>query len=111
MKLLEMDIIRRIQEVSGEKDFQMNLSAIELKQFYGIEIDDFACEIARLSLWLAEHQMNCKFKEEFGVARPTLPLCESGHIVCGNALRLDWEQVCPKYIEKRPWHMKLIEQI
>ena len=100
MKLLEMDIIKRIQEVSGEKDFQMNLSAIELRQFYGIEIDDFACEIARLSLWLAEHQMNCKFKEEFGVTRPTLPLCESGHIVCGNALRLDWEQVCPKYVEK-----------
>lgn len=100
MKLLEMDIIKRIQEVSGEKDFQMNLSVIELKQFYGIEIDDFACEIARLSLWLAEHQMNCKFKEEFGVTRPTLPLCESGHIVCGNALRLDWEQVCPKFIEK-----------
>lgn len=100
MKLLEMDIIKRIQEVSGEKDFQMNLSAIELRQFYGIEIDDFACEIARLSLWLAEHQMNCKFKEEFGVTRPTLPLCESGHIVCGNALRLDWEQVCPKYFEK-----------
>lgn len=100
MKLLEMDIIKRIQEVSGEKDFQMNLSAIELRQFYGIEIDDFACEIARLSLWLAEHQMNCKFKEEFGVTRPTLPLCESGHIVCGNALQLDWEQVCPKFIEK-----------
>lgn len=100
MKLLEMDIIKRIQEVSGEKDFQMNLSVIELRQFYGIEIDDFACEIARLSLWLAEHQMNCKFKEEFGVTRPTLPLCESGHIVCGNALRLDWEQVCPKFIEK-----------
>lgn len=100
MKLLEMDIIKRIQEVSGEKDFQMNLSVIELRQFYGIEIDDFACEIARLSLWLAEHQMNCKFKEEFGVTRPTLPLCESGHIVCGNALRVNWEDVCPKYIEK-----------
>lgn len=100
MKLLEMDIIKRIQEISGEKDLQMNLSAIELRQFYGIEIDDFACEIARLSLWLAEHQMNCKFKEEFGVTRPTLPLCESGYIVCGNALRLDWEQVCPKYFEK-----------
>ena len=100
MKLLEMDIIKRIHEVSGEKDLQMNLSVIELKQFYGIEIDDFACEIAKLSLWLAEHQMNCKFKEEFGVTRPTLPLCESGHIVCGNALRLDWEQVCPKFIEK-----------
>ena len=100
MKLLEMDIIKRIQEVSGEKDFQMNLSVIELKQFYGIEIDDFACEIAKLSLWLAEHQMNCKFREEIGEPKPTLPLSESGHIVCGNALRMDWEQVCPKYIEK-----------
>lgn len=100
MKLLEMDIIKRIQEISGEKDFQMNLSVIELKQFYGIEIDDFACEIAKLSLWLAEHQMNCKFREEIGEPKPTLPLSESGHIVYGNALRMDWEQVCPKYIEK-----------
>lgn len=100
MKLLEMDIIKRIQEISGEKDFQMNLSVIELKQFYGIEIDDFACEIAKLSLWLAEHQMNCKFREEIGEPKPTLPLSESGHIVCGNALRMDWEEVCPKYIEK-----------
>ena len=100
MKLLEMDIIKRLQEISGEKDFQMNLSVIELKQFYGIEIDDFACEIAKLSLWLAEHQMNCKFREEIGEPKPTLPLSESGHIVCGNALRMDWEKVCPKYIEK-----------
>lgn len=101
MKLLEMNIIKRIQEISGEKNFQMNLSVIELKQFYGIEIDDFACEIAKLSLWLAEHQMNCKFREEIGEPKPTLPLSESGHIVCGNALRMDWEQVCPKYIEKQ----------
>lgn len=100
MKLLEMNIIKRIQEISGEKNFQMNLSVIELNQFYGIEIDDFACEIAKLSLWLAEHQMNCKFREEIGEPRPTLPLSESGHIVCGNACRLDWEKVCPKYIEK-----------
>lgn len=78
----------------------MNLSVIELNQFYGIEIDDFACEIAKLSLWLAEHQMNCKFREEIGEPKPTLPLGESGHIVCGNALRMDWEEVCPKYIEK-----------
>ena len=100
MKLLEMNIIKRINELQGQDTFQMNLSVIELKQFYGIEIDDFACEIAKLSLWLAEHQMNCKFREEIGEPKPTLPLSESGHIVCGNALRMDWEQVCPKYIEK-----------
>lgn len=101
MKLLEMKIIKRLQELNTDKDFQMNFSTIELKQFYGIEIDDFACEIAKLSLWLAEHQMNCKFREEIGEPKPTLPLSESGLIVCGNALRIDWEDVCPKYIVKR----------
>jgi hypothetical protein len=40
--------------------------------------------------------MNLAFKEVFGDARPTLPLQDSGNIVCGNATRLDWEQVCPK---------------
>lgn len=100
MKLLEMEIIKRINYLQNQDNLQMNLSQIELKQFYGIEIDDFACEIAKLSLWLAEHQMNCKFKEEIGEPRPTLPLRESGHIVCGNACRIDWEDVCPKYIYK-----------
>lgn len=100
LKLFEMKIIKRLAELNKSLNMQMNLSIIQLKQFYGIEIDDFACEIARLSLWLAEHQMNCKFKEEFGVARPTLPLTQSGHIVCGNACRLDWEKVCPKYIHR-----------
>ena len=99
MKLLEMDIIKRVQELTGQKDFQMELSIIELKQFYGIEIDDFACEIAKLSLYLAAHQMNCLFEDAFGHVQPTLPLQESGHIVCGNALRIDWEKVCPKYIK------------
>ena len=96
LKLFEMDVIHRLAELDKNLNMQMNLSVIYLKQFYGIEIDDFACEIARLSLWLSEHQMNCKFKEEFGVTRPTLPLTESGHIVCGNACRLNWEEVCPK---------------
>ena len=71
-------------------------TGIHLKNFYGIELDDFAHEIAKLSLWLAEHQMNVEFFNEFGRTNPTLPLQEAGHIVCGNACRLDWEKVCPK---------------
>ena len=70
-------------------------SVISLDNFFGIEIDDFAVQIARLSLWLAEHQMNVKFREAFGQSRATLPLKDSGHIVHGNSLRLDWQTVCP----------------
>lgn len=71
------------------------LSSISLHQFYGIELDDYACDIAKLSLWLAEHQMNVKFHEELKIQPNSLPLKKSGNIVCGNACRLDWNVVCP----------------
>lgn len=72
---------------------------ISLTQFYGIEIKDFAHEMAILSLWLAEHQMNQVFETElldFGQSKPILPLKEAGNIVAGNAARMDWETICPK---------------
>ena len=79
---LDMEAIRLADELP--------FVGIHLDNFYGIEIDDFPCEIARLSLWLAQHQINMECYEN-----PTLPLTETGHIVCGNALRLDWNDVCP----------------
>jgi type I restriction-modification system DNA methylase subunit len=88
LRTLEMKIFKA--------DNRMALSGILLSQFYGIEIDDFAGEIAKLALWLAEHQMNVAFFNEFGRTNPTLPLKEAGKIVQGNATRLDWEAVCPK---------------
>lgn len=97
LRLLEMDILKKIENITGQRNLMF--SGLQLHQFYGIEIDDFACEIATLSLWLAEHQMNRKFKEIFGDCKPALPLSKSGNIVCGNATRLDWEKVCPKGIK------------
>ena len=94
LKKLEIEILNRIRQITPA--FAFPFSRIRLSQFYGIEIDDFACQIAKLSLWLAEHQMNVKFKEVFGACNPTLPLKEGGRIVCGNATRLNWEEVCPK---------------
>jgi len=88
LRRLEMLILK---ELGG-----FAFSGIHLNNFYGIELDDFAHEIAKLSLWLAEHQMNVEFFNEFGRTNPTLPLQEAGQIVCGNACRLDWEKVCPK---------------
>ena len=94
LRKFEMHVIDALNEVSQQE--VMYYSNIRLTQFYGIEIDDFAHEIAILSLWLAEHQMNMVFKAKFGHADAALPLSDSGNIVCGNSLRLDWEEVCPK---------------
>jgi hypothetical protein len=93
IRKLEMEVIDAINAVSGQAE--MYYSGIRLSQFYGIEIDDFAHEVAILALWLAEHQMNTAFKAKFGYSEAALPLRESGNIVCGNSLRVNWETVCP----------------
>lgn len=93
LRKLEMEVIDALNAVSGQAE--MYYSGIRLSQFFGIEIDDFAHEVAVLSLWLAEHQMNMAFKAKFGYAEAALPLRDSGNILCGNALRLDWKEVCP----------------
>lgn len=101
LRELEIQILNDLNELKGNKgsgtlDFGSFNSLVSLNNFYGIEIDDFAHEIARLSLWLAEHQMNQAFRKEFGHSRPALPLKESGKIVRANACRIEWEEVCPK---------------
>jgi len=92
----QLELIPKAQLTLAAQYQPSLFSVIELSNFYGIELDDFAHEIAILSLWLAQHQMNQKFKEVFGTANPTLPLQAGGNIVQGNATRLNWEEVCPK---------------
>ena len=89
LRKLEMEILK-------VRKLPLPMSGISLSQFYGIELDDFAHEIARLALWLVEHQMNVEFLKEFGNTKPALPLKDAGNIAHGNACRLDWEVVCPK---------------
>ena len=91
---IEIEIFKKLKKLDSNNWLIMR-SAIKLTQFYGIEIDDYAHEAAKLSLWIAEHQMNVTFDIILGDAKPTLPLSTSGNIVCGNSLKLDWNKICP----------------
>lgn len=93
LRELEIHIWKALREIANVAI--LPFPNVTLTQFYGIEIDEYACDTATLSLWLAEHQMNVKFQEELYILPETLPLKPSGHIVCGNACRLDWNTVCP----------------
>ena len=93
LRELEIRIWKAMREIANVA--MLPFPNITLTQFYGIELDEYACDTATLSLWLAEHQMNVKFQEELYVLPETLPLKPSGHILCGNACRLDWNTVCP----------------
>ena len=102
LRRLEINILvkqREIREALNEKavyqgELIADASKISLSQFSGIELDDFAHEVARLSLYIAEHQMNVEMEEALADVHPRLlPLREAGNIVCGNALRIDWGTV------------------
>jgi hypothetical protein len=97
LRRLEIKILQQINEIEPQQSIVF--TEIKLSQFYGIEIDDFAHEMAILSLWLAEHQMNKEFVNDlrdFGQAKPILPLKEAGNIERNNAPKCNWEKVCPK---------------
>lgn len=95
LRTLEMRVFQRLDEIAGGTMTWREQSGVMLSNFYGIELADFAAETAKLSLWIAEYQMNQRFKGLFGEAPKSFPLREGGHIVCGNALRTDWLEVCP----------------
>ena len=102
LRKLEHAIIERL---FGDEYYSQQLrnkihSRIDLNNYYGIEIDDFACEVAVLSLYLAKHQMNIEFEKQFGQEIKLIPLKDKANIVHGNAARLDWQKVCPNVPKK-----------
>lgn len=100
IRRLEVKILKSLRELrqDGTIDF-FETSKISLNQFYGIELDDFAHEVARLSLWIAEYQMNLEAENEINLKSAFLPLRDAGNITQGNALRLDWNEILPHQSE------------
>ncbi|MBS0966991.1 class I SAM-dependent DNA methyltransferase [Acetobacter okinawensis] len=90
-----------MRDIQSEIDDRLKIeraerkSVIPLANFYGIEIRDFAVEIARLSLLIAEFQSDEIHIDQKQARLNVLPLKDTGHIICGNALEKDWLDVCP----------------
>ncbi|TWS21644.1 class I SAM-dependent DNA methyltransferase [Tsukamurella asaccharolytica] len=95
LRKLEHAVLERLAELDAKHQVLFAESKISIENFYGIELADFATEVAILSLWIAKHQMNTEFKEKFNLSIPLIPLNETGKIYKGNAARVDWNTVCP----------------
>jgi len=95
LRRLEHALLERLAELDPRHQVLFAESKINIESFYGVELADFAAEIAILSLWIAKHQMNTEFKEKFNVSIPLIPLKETGQIQQGNAARVDWNAICP----------------
>lgn len=95
MRERELRLMKRLGELDPASTTMQMFSSVGLDQFYGIEINDFAAETAKLALFIAEYQANARLADVFGRMPALLPLRDGGNIVCGNSLRLDWSEVCP----------------
>lgn len=95
LRRLENKVIDRLtkgQIVLGEMASPVKVS---IHQFYGIEINDFACVVAKTAMWIAELQMMQETQSIVEMNLDFLPLKSYVNIVEGNALRIDWQEVLP----------------
>lgn len=99
IRLLEIEVLKRQSKLKGQIQTETDvkhLSKIYVDCMFGIEYEEFPARIAEVAMWLIDHQMNLRLSEEFGGYFARLPLKKSPHIVNGNALRLDWNEIVPK---------------
>lgn len=93
LRLLELEVLKEIN-ANGERFFDISsVCKVNVDQFFGIEIEEFPAQIARLALWLTDHQMNLKVRDAFGEYMARIPLTTAPTIVCADALRIDWREV------------------
>ena len=91
LRTLEMDVIREVGDVQRQLEF----SRIDVDQFYGIEIGEFAARIAETALWMMDHIMNNRLTLALGHSFARIPLKTSPHIIHGDALEVDWGELLP----------------
>ncbi|MCL2808062.1 MAG: class I SAM-dependent DNA methyltransferase, partial [Coriobacteriia bacterium] len=99
LRSLENEILARLMGEQMAMEFQEegfpSFVKVNVGQFYGIEINDFAVSVANTALWIADHQANQLTAKLIDRPVVNLPLKDYRHIVCANALRFDWNEVLP----------------
>ena len=95
LRRLENECLKALLNDQSTLDFFDDRIFVNIHQFYGIEINDFAATVAKTALWIAESQMLSETSKILAREMNQLPLKTYENIVEGNALTLDWNTVCP----------------
>ena len=91
LRRLEMDVLEELHRDDPSLVLDVTqLCKVNVSQFYGIEIEPFPAEIAKVALWLMDHLCNMEVADRFGQYFARIPIKDAPHIVCANALTTDW---------------------
>jgi len=96
LRKLELAILEMKTNVHQMRLDAAQMLKVNITQFYGIELENFPCQIAQVGMWLADHQMNMKVWDMFAIPHYNLPLKQTATIIHANALRIDWETITCK---------------
>ena len=95
LRRLENRVISDLNQGQAMLGAFVNPIKVDIHQFYGIEINDFAVTVATTALWIAEAQMMAETERIVHMNLDCLPLKSYTNIAEGNALRIDWNEVIP----------------
>lgn len=101
LRRLEMKVVNELPNYGLEdgviteknQSYIKNPCLVNINQFYGIEINDFAVQVANTALWISDCQMIAEAEELFNVSINPLPLAKNQNIYCANALEMGWKEV------------------
>lgn len=93
LRKLETEVLKELYP-SGQAVLDIaDIAKVSVDQFYGIEIEEFPAQIARVAMWLMDHVANVDLGYAFGQSFTRLPLTKAANIVHANALRISWAEV------------------
>lgn len=96
LRQLENKVIKELSKGQMFLGFAKNdIIKVKITQFYGIEINDFAVDVAKTALWIAESQMFKETEDIVQINSNFLPLTTNAHIVEADALIADWNYIVP----------------
>ena len=96
LRRLENEVLKELLGGQIQLGELVNPIKVSIAQFFGIEINDFAVAVAQTALWIAELQMIQETQEIIHHDLDFLPLKSYSNILEGNALQLDWQNICPQ---------------
>ena len=94
LRRLENEALRERHHGQSFLGFEeVNPIKVSIRQFYGIEINDFAVTVAMTALWISEAQMLAETEKIVQRNIDFLPLKSYANIREGNALQMDWDVI------------------
>ena len=99
LRRLEISVLKALPNMGLDHPYTggdlLSPLRVSIRQFYGIEIVDFAAQVARAALWISDCQMMQEAEDILNVQfSDKLPLTtDNDNILCADALTTEWQSI------------------